>query len=256
MLPYIDIFGKEVYTYPLIVIVAFAIAVAAASFRARSSGLVRQDAFNCGLLSCVGAVAGGKIMFLLTMLPKIIETPSMIVAYLLSGFTYYGAFIGALAALTIYLKAYRLPLLRYFDLIAASVPIAQAVGRLGCYCAGCCYGCETTSALGVVFSDPRCIAPLGVSLVPTQLIEAGACLLLFAVLLIYASRKPLSGRVFSAYLIGYGVLRFIIEFFRADDRGPVLGLSVSQYISLAAVVIGSALFIAAKRIAERQSNRK
>lgn len=101
---------------------------------------------------------------------------------------------------------------------------------------GCCYGCPTDSSLGVTFHVSP-IAPNGVALVPVQLLEAAAEFLLFAVLL-------------GGYLATYGVLRFTLEFFRYDNYRGFLGpLSLSQWISIVTVVLGTVLLLRAHRAA-------
>ena len=105
------------------------------------------------------------------------------------------------------------------------------------FLAGCCYGKETDSCLGVVFTNSD-FAPNGVKVLPTQLFMAGGDLILMAILLWYASKRPMRGRTSMVYLMLYSVGRFVIEFFRNDDRGTVGMLSTSQFIAVFAFVAG------------------
>jgi phosphatidylglycerol:prolipoprotein diacylglycerol transferase len=93
---------------------------------------------------------------------------------------------------------------------------------------------------GITFTNPEAAAnvgtPLGVPLHPTQLYDAGAELAILVLLLVTERRgRPFAGRTFWLYVLLYGISRFIIEFFRGDDRGIVLGVSTSQFVSLIAV---------------------
>jgi phosphatidylglycerol:prolipoprotein diacylglycerol transferase len=112
------------------------------------------------------------------------------------------------------------------------------VGRLGCLMAGCCYGKETHVAWAVTFTDPAANlnvgTPLNVPLHPTQLYESGAGLVILIALLLLEKRPGhFAGRTFWSFAFLYAVLRFIIEFFRGDDRGMVFNaLSTSQFISV------------------------
>ena len=128
-------------------------------------------------------------------------------------------------------------MLEYLDLMIPSVALAQAFGRIGCFLAGCCYGKETDSCIGVVFSHSD-FAPNGVKLLPTQLIMAAGDLVIMAVLLYYASKKPIRGRVSALYLILYSVGRFAVEFLRNDDRGTVGIFSTSQFIAIFILLLG------------------
>jgi len=120
---------------------------------------------------------------------------------------------------------------------------------LGCFAAGCCYGKATTVPWAVVFTDPAAAAnvgtPLGIPLHPTQLYEAGAELLILGVLLAAERRgRGFPGRTFWAYMFLYAVSRFIIEFFRGDERGMVFGtISTSQFISLLIVPVAVVMLL-------------
>jgi phosphatidylglycerol:prolipoprotein diacylglycerol transferase len=120
---------------------------------------------------------------------------------------------------------------------APGIALGHAVGRVGCLLAGCCYGRPTDLAWGIVFSDPFAGSyvgtPLNVHLHPVQLYESGAELLILAALLLMEKRgRAFPGRTFWGYVLLYAVSRFIIEFFRGDERGMLLGVSTSQFISL------------------------
>lgn len=242
MFPTITIFGTTIYTYTPVITIGIGLAVVLAVVRAKRAGLPRQDVFNALLIALVGLLIGAKVLFILSMLPQIIKHPELLLACLLSGFTYYGGLIGALIGMLIYLKKYKLPVLPYADLIAPSIALAHAIGRIGCFLVGCCYGCETDSVIGITFTHAIGGAPSGIKLVPTQLIESSCNFLLCALLLLYARSKPRGGRIIAVYLIGYGIIRFVIEFFRADYRGEIWVLSISQYISILAILGGIILF--------------
>jgi len=126
------------------------------------------------------------------------------------------------------------------DLAAPALVLAQAVGRLGCLSAGCCYGRACALPFAVTFHHPGGMAPLERPLHPTQAYHAAANGLLFVVLWQSARRRPVPGLVAGLYLLLYPVGRFIIEFFRGDPRGSWLGLSTSQWVSLAVFAAGVA----------------
>ena len=142
-------------------------------------------------------------------------------------------------------------MLSYLDLMIPSVALAQGFGRVGCFLAGCCYGKETDSCLGVVFTNSD-FAPNGVKVLPTQLFMAGGDILLMAVLLWYAAKRPMRGRTSALYLILYSIGRFAIEFLRNDDRGTVGMLSTSQFIAIFTLMVGLVgFFVVAPKLKQK-----
>ena len=125
------------------------------------------------------------------------------------------------------------------DLFAPGIALGYMVGRLGCLMAGCCYGRPTDVAWAVTFTDPvanlNVGTPLNVPLHPTQVYESLAGLVILGLLLLIERRgRPFAGRTFWSFVLLYSVSRFVIEFYRGDDRGFVFDLvSTSQAISIA-----------------------
>ena len=125
--------------------------------------------------------------------------------------------------------------------------IGHSLGRVGCFFAGCCYGKETDSCLGVKF--PNLPHPV----YPTQLYEAAFLLILFAVCSYLLLRRKFRHNM-TVYLIGYGIFRFLIEFIRGDDRGKLFGLlSPSQFWSLGMVILGVLLYFGMERVWRREA---
>ncbi|HZJ89358.1 MAG TPA: prolipoprotein diacylglyceryl transferase family protein [Bacilli bacterium] len=157
--------------------------------------------------------------------------------------TFYGGLVGGIAAfLLLYFlyisKKHETAAFRDLLIIApAAITIAHAFGRVGCFFAGCCYGIETNSWLGMQFPD------LPNPVYPTQLFEALFLFLLFAVLFFLAFWKH-NIYTMPTYLISYGVWRFLIEFIRGDERGAFfLSLSPSQWFALVAIISGTVLAV-------------
>ena len=153
-----------------------------------------------------------------------------------------GGLAGGVLAAYVYCRIKKVPFLDYFDLCAPSIAIAQGFGRIGCFMAGCCYGKETSCPIGITFTHSD-FAPNHVKLIPTQLISSGLNFLNMVFLLILAKKVGKKGVVAASYMITYSVGRFVIEFFRNDDRGTILGLSTSQFFSVIIFVAG-VLFLA------------
>jgi phosphatidylglycerol:prolipoprotein diacylglycerol transferase len=181
------------------------------------------------------------------------------------GLTYYGGFLGAAAAAWYLLRADRFPFWKAADMAGMVVPVGLGFGRLGCTLAGCCFGTPWQSGLALTFpagsaaSEGQHRAGLlesahlpSLPVHPTQLYEAAGALALAAFFLLWLhGRKRYDGQVFLAFVGAYAALRFVIEFFRADDRGGLLGLSTSQLVGLG-LAVGA--FLLHRRLAARQAN--
>jgi phosphatidylglycerol:prolipoprotein diacylglycerol transferase len=131
------------------------------------------------------------------------------------------------------------------DLVAPSIAIGHGIGRLGCFFAGCCYGKPTALDWGVTFTSPLAGkisgTPLGVALHPTQLYEAGAEFLNFAILVWLGTKRRLTGQIIGAYFVLYGIERGTIEFFRGDPGRTLLfgdRVSLMQIVSLVLILLG------------------
>jgi phosphatidylglycerol:prolipoprotein diacylglycerol transferase len=180
-----------------------------------------------------------------------LQNPSQIISLetLRSGGVYYGGFLAAVVVGIVYMRRHHLPVWKMTDCYAPGLALGQAIGRLGCFSAGCCYGKPTSSVLGVVFKNPYSLQTVGVPLMvplhPTQLYEAIANLIIFVTLWLALRRKRFNGQVFILYLFMYSIARFFVEFLRGDaDRGFLFEgrLSTSQAISLTLVIVASGLY--------------
>lgn len=183
------------------------------------------------------------------------------------GLTYYGGFICAVAAAWFAARRWKWPFLKLTDLTAPMIALGLAFGRLGCFLAGCCFGKRTDMPWGIRFpqySDAyrhhRELFPGDLSLQhdllgawaslpvhPTQLYELVGALAIFAFLWFYRRKRiAYDGQAIAFLLIAYGILRFIIEIFRDDDRGGFI-LSTSQWISIPLIMIGVILIVRGRK---------
>jgi phosphatidylglycerol:prolipoprotein diacylglycerol transferase len=221
--------------------------------RAPAFGVSPDAAADVSIWLLLAGLVGAKILLV------VVEGPSRyfsswdgFVDLAKSAGVFYGGLIGGVIATFFLLRKHGLSFWTFVDIAAPSVALGQAVGRLGCFMAGCCWGRECHEAWAVTFTDPAANrnvgVPLGVPLHPTQLYEAVGTALLCVVLL-KTERRRFPGETFARYLFGYALLRFTIEFFRGDPRGTVPGtpLSTSQFLALAGLLIASAIFAVQRR---------
>lgn len=204
--------------------------------RAEKKGYNKDHLFDMFILVLVFGALGGKLMFIITDIKEIIQTPKLLLN-IGEGFVIYGAIIGGILSIYYYCKKRNWKFLDVFDLTVPSLAIGQGFGRIGCFLAGCCYGKETNLPIGVKFPMDS-MAPYGIPLHPTQIYSSIFDFMLSAFLFWYAKKERKSGKVCALYLILYSVGRFLVEFLRNDPRGNVGILSTSQFISLFTFIIG------------------
>jgi phosphatidylglycerol:prolipoprotein diacylglycerol transferase len=229
-------------TYGVLLALAFLAALLVAARLAARDGLPRERIFDLGLWLLLAAIVGSKVL-LLVVEPEYRAAPLRLLSldFLRSGGVFYGGFLGAVITAYVLVRQYKLPWWRTADAFAPGIALGQAIGRQGCFAAGCCWGKPTTLPWGVRFSElgqQVTGVPIDTHLHPTQLYESFAAFIFFALLIWLHRRKTFNGQVILAYGVLYGAARFIIEFFRDDPRGDILGLtslthlSTSQLISL------------------------
>ena len=162
------------------------------------------------------------------------------------GLAYYGGLVFGTAGALWVLRRDKLPLLKVMDVTFIGVSMGLFFGRIGCFLAGCCYGVVTQHPPGVIFPEwspasegqfrEGALAHPNMVSLPvhaTQLYEALGCLVLSVALSRWSPRhQRFDGQTTLLFLIGYAVLRYGVEFLRADDRGVYGGISTSQWLSL------------------------
>lgn len=237
-----------VYTYGVLLAAAYLLGLKLAMVRARARGLDSARVLDLGIYIIISALVGAKLLLLITDFHTFKNDPRELLTLARSGGVFYGGLILAVAVALWYIRRVGLPLWTTCDVFAPGIALGHVIGRFGCLFAGCCYGRPTTKPWGITFTDPFAAAnvgtPLGIPLHPTQLYEAGAELLILALLLATERRgRPFSGRTFWLYMLLYGVSRFIIEFYRGDDRGMVGVFSTSQFISLLLVPLAIVMLV-------------
>ncbi|MCR5672548.1 MAG: prolipoprotein diacylglyceryl transferase [Lachnospiraceae bacterium] len=265
----IDLFSIGRFTvhgYGLMIGLGFMAAVLAGGFLAKKRGLSDGDFTNIAIFVLVLGFLGGKILHIIVEFKAFLADPMSVIGS--EGFVVYGGIISGIATIYVYCRIKKLEFLKYIDLFATVVPLNQALGRIGCLLAGCCYGRETHSAFSLVFPE-GCIAPAHVKLLPTQPIMAAGNFLIFVVqMILYMRSLPkkegdktipskheyIPGVATALYLIMYSAGRFLVEFLRDDERGSVGALSTSQFIAMFTFAAGILLLVFIRRISKAKEN--
>jgi phosphatidylglycerol---prolipoprotein diacylglyceryl transferase len=214
-------------------------------------GIDGEKAWNLGILVVLCGIVGAKVLYIIN---EWIEGTAHLseifsVSTLQTGGVFYGGLIAAFVAAAWYVRKYHMPALRTCDAFAPGLALGHAIGRIGCFAAGCCYGKPTHHFWGVVFTNPLANqitgTPLNVPLEPTQLFESAVELANFFFLMWLLKRRKFDGQIFGAFMIIYGVARFFMEYLRGDpDRGSLFGgaVTVTQLIAIGLVVAGGVIW--------------
>ncbi|MEZ5291832.1 MAG: prolipoprotein diacylglyceryl transferase [Vicinamibacterales bacterium] len=226
-----------IYTYGVLLAAAYLLGLWLGVRRANQAGLDGNKVLDLGIWVIIAALIGAKGLLFIVDFGHFTSSREEFFSLLRSGGVFYGGLIAASVTCIYQLRKHKLPLWQSGDLFAPGIALGYMVGRLGCLAAGCCYGRPTQVAWAVTFTDPAAAlnvgTPLNVALHPTQLYESLAGLAILVVILMLERRAgSFPGRTFWQFVLLYSVSRFVIEFYRGDDRGMMGMFSTSQVISL------------------------
>lgn len=209
-----------------------------------------EPLFNLSFYTLLAGLLGAKLTLILVDLPYYLENPGAILGTLRTAGVLIGGIFFAGLTFILYCRRNDLKVWPLADALAAPLALAQAVGRLGCFAAGCCHGVPTEGRFHVVFTDPMAAMAtefLNVPLVPIQLVEAAFDLALVAGLtLLYRKGGREPGTIFWIYALAYALFRIVVEFWRGDlDRGIWLdgAVSTSQILSGGGVLLAACMIV-------------
>lgn len=224
----------SLYTYGLFVALGFLTALGIARLEAARVGENPTQILDLGFYMLIAAIVGARLFYLAVDPDILTESPWAFFQIWEGGLVFYGGFIAALVTAIFYVRKRRVPFFRIADIFSPGLAAGHAVGRIGCFFAGCCYGKTCDLPWAVVFKNPLSLAPTGVHLHPTQLYSVAGNLLVFGALWFLRKRTRYTGQLFWLYVLFYGLLRSFLELFRGDDyRGFLFdGVSVAQGIGL------------------------
>jgi phosphatidylglycerol:prolipoprotein diacylglycerol transferase len=248
MFPKLISIGKFfIPTYGTLVALGFLLALLITVRLAKRAKLPPEPITNLAIYCALAGLAGAKLFMILFDLKKYLsgELSLWSLDTLQAAGVYQGGFLLALVTAVLYMRHNHLPVLETSDIFAPGIALGQAIGRLGCFAAGCCWGTECHLPWAVTFSNTEAQTgvPLGLPLHPTQIYESLADALVFLLLYRMIAKPHVAGAVLGWYLTLYSAARFGIEFFRFHEQGLHLGLSVTQWISLATLAAGLGLLV-------------
>ncbi|MGB9866636.1 MAG: prolipoprotein diacylglyceryl transferase [Bacillota bacterium] len=237
----------EFYTYGLLVGTAFVVASMLAAKEAERRGINPDHMYSFFIVAFVLGAVFSRGLYVVLNWSQFAGDPVSILNTRSGGMTIHGAILGGVIAALVSSRRMKISTKQLLDIVAAPLPLAQAIGRWGCFFNGCCYGVLTGGAWGVLTRFAPGLRH------PVQLYESALDLGLFLVLWRLRVRKFKPGVLFAIYLTGYSAIRFTVEFFRDSAKDLAFGFSQAQVGSIAIAAVAVA-FIAANRgsVAQRE----
>ncbi|MBO8131100.1 MAG: prolipoprotein diacylglyceryl transferase [Candidatus Marinimicrobia bacterium] len=239
-----------IHTYGLMMAIAFLVSYFLLKKETKKIGDSPDFAANMVFWAAIGGLAGAKLLYALENIKYTVQDPIGVI-FSGAGLAYQGGLLGGTLAVILFLKKNKRNIGVYADIVAPILFIGQAIGRIGCFFAGCCHGVECNLPWAVRF--PNAIPPAEGPVHPTQLYEAIYNTTMFFVLRRLRPKfKDRNWTIFSLYLIFAGAERFLIEFIRVN---PVvfLGLTMFQYISLLMVITGVIILLSLAKPKSKKS---
>lgn len=233
-------------TYGVMVALAFLAGLWVTVRLGRRSGLDPQKIQDLVVYCAITGLVGAKLLMFVFDWPYYAKNPAEMfsLSTLRAAGVYQGGFVLAVVFAIYYLRRNGMPVLQTMDAFAPGISLGHAIGRLGCFAAGCCYGILCNRPWAVVYRNAEVKdfsnVPLNVPLHPTQIYEAVGDLAIFGVLYRFHDPAKRPGGLFALYLVLYSILRFGVEFLRFHDQAPLGGLPLShtQWISLGTLAVG------------------
>jgi len=243
----------SVHAYGAMLVLAFAVGIWWAMREARLRGLPAERMVDAGLAALIGGLVGARILYIA--LDSYLGWRDLPFIWR-GGLSFHGGLIGGIITVALYALLARVNPALIFDTGAPSMALGYAIARIGCFLNGCCYGGPTNLPWGVRFRDPT-TAELTPPSHPAQLYATIGGLVVFAILLRLRPRARVHGQLFIAYLGLYGVIRFVVEFFRKGyTSGPALPgpFTAAQVASIGLVVLGVAGWFGLRAVGARRAN--
>lgn len=228
-----------IHTYGVCIALGALLGIILITREARNEGYDQQQILDLAFYGLIAAIIGSRVFYVALNITYYLRHPLETLMIWRGGLVFYGGFIFAFATCFFYLKKHHLPFLKTCDLLVPGLAIGEAIGRIGCFFAGCCYGKPTELPWAVTFTHPHSLAKLGVPLHPTQLYSSFKALLVFFILIAYRRHKKAEGQLLFLYMLFYAAGRLIIEPLRGDDRGVLIlgSITLTQVIALILIPI-------------------
>jgi phosphatidylglycerol---prolipoprotein diacylglyceryl transferase len=248
----------EMRSYGLMLAISFLLGIYLAVRRGKARGIDPEKIMDLSVIIIIASIVGARFMYVIFHLEEFAGhwtdtfNPFQSNGQIgIAGLTMLGGVVLAVISAILYLRAKKMPVLKFADAIIPLFFLGEAITRIGCYLNGCCYGIPCNGPLCVVFppDSPAGAMYQGLHIHAAQLYSSAYALIIFIVMLIIDRKPKFDGYMFYLFFIFYGIGRFVIDFFRYYESSMILmsccgkGLSMNQGISFAFVVLGIGLYL-------------
>ena len=246
-----------IHSWGFMVALAFLVGILLSARHAQKASLPRETIFDLGFYVLIASMLGARIVYVIQFWRDFKEHPMEIFMIQNGGVVFFGGFFAALLTFLIYTRLKKIPLLKLLDLITPPTALGYAIGRIGCFLNGCCYGKPTDLPWGVSFQPgSEAYWHFGAThLHPTQLYASATLFFIFLLLLFLSKKVKRDGDLFAWGLMCYAIYRFFIEFIRANPT-YWFGLSLSQYAALSLLIPSLYLLVIKPRLLFRKTRRE
>jgi len=246
-----------IHWYGVCVATAFLSFMFLLRYLARGTGRDVNYISNLLMILVVSAAIGARAAYVIEHWSWYAGNPADIIRFGQGGLMFFGGFILASLAVFTFARYHKERTLDFLDWLVTPLPLAHAIGRVGCFLEGCCFGarCEADSVWAVTYPEGS-HAGHSLPVYPSQLFEAAGNFLIFVILMLAWRRRKLEGQQVVIYCILYAVLRFFIEDLRSDERATLGPFTISQAISLALLAFGLGLNTVLWRKKERRAKKE
>ncbi|MCM8765284.1 MAG: prolipoprotein diacylglyceryl transferase [Candidatus Omnitrophica bacterium] len=226
----------SVYSYGFMLVLAFVISTSLAKQKAKKEGISPDLIVNLSTYLLLGGIAGARLLYVFLNIEEYRKTPLQIFMLQRGGLSFYGGMLGGFLAGFLFVRKYKLSLVKTADFISPYLALGQAIGRIGCFLRGCCYGKETSFFLRVRFPDEVVFRH------PTELYASLLNFFIFLFLYHSYKNKYFAGETFLIYLMLYSLKRFLLDFLRGDLPPIYFNLTIFQILSIFVFFLALSLF--------------
>lgn len=266
-IPFLHI-NIPIYSYGFMLMIAFLAGLYIARRKAASERLDPNTISDISIYTIISAIIGARLFFVVQNFGDYKNNLLDIFKIYQGGLVYYGGLIAVVVALLVFSRVKRIPLLKLLDTVVLATSLGLVFGRIGCFLNGCCYGKlsnlpwavrfpRTVDAQGFIDGSPVFLHHYEQGLIkltdayslyvhPTQLYSSLLDLGIFFILYAFSDRFKKDGQTTLLFLLLYAPIRFCLELLRTDNPPIILGLTISQCISVVVIIIVSGIFIAGR----------
>jgi phosphatidylglycerol:prolipoprotein diacylglycerol transferase len=242
-----------IYSYGVMLMLAFLAGISLARRRARKYGLSEKFVLDLSIVILISSIVGARLMYVALHLQEFRHNPLEVINILhgIAGLSAYGGLLVAILATVLYTRGKRQRFGVVADTLAPPVALGIFITRVGCFLNGCCFGLPGDAPWCMTFSYQTVAGATlpGVRIHPTQLYMSLYGLIILVILLLTAKKLARPGALFCLFLLLYGASRFAVDFLRYYDPGNILGhmwgvrITVHQALSVAVVIAAAACLV-------------